>query len=40
LMAHVQSFEILSTKCVWPSNFIFIGTQLAQPKLDSFTFYC
>jgi len=40
LMAHVQSFEVLSTKCVWSSDFIFIGIQLAQPNLDSLTFYC
>jgi hypothetical protein len=35
LMAHVQSFEVLSTKCVWSSNFIFINIQLAQIKLNS-----
>jgi len=40
LMAHVQSFEVLLTKCVWSSDFIFIGIQLAQPNLDSLTFYC
>jgi hypothetical protein len=44
LMARVQSFEVLSTKCVWssldPSPFIIIGIQLAQLKLDSLAFYC
>ncbi len=29
-MAHVQSFEILSTKCVWSFDFIFIDIQLAK----------
>jgi hypothetical protein len=33
-MAHVQSFEVLLTKCVWSSNFILISIQLAQLKLD------
>jgi hypothetical protein len=33
-MAHIQSFEFLSIKCVWSSNFIFIGIQLALLKLD------
>jgi hypothetical protein len=28
LMAHIQSFEFFSIKCVWSSNFIFIGIQL------------
>ncbi len=40
LMTHVQSFEVLSTKCIWSSYFILISVQLAQPKLDSFTFFC
>ncbi len=35
LMAHVQSFNVLSIKCVWPSGFILIDIQLAQLKLDS-----
>jgi hypothetical protein len=25
LLVHIQSFEILLTKCVWSSNFIFIS---------------
>jgi hypothetical protein len=29
LMTHVQSFEVLSTKCIWSSDFILIGIQLA-----------
>jgi hypothetical protein len=34
LMAHIQSFEVLSTKCIWSSDSIFIGIQLTQLKLD------
>jgi hypothetical protein len=33
LLAHIQSFEVLSTKCVWSSNFILIGIQMAQFKV-------
>jgi hypothetical protein len=40
LMAHIQSFEILSTKCIWSFNFIFISIRLAQLKLDSLTPCC
>jgi hypothetical protein len=40
LITHIQNFEVLSTKCVWSSNFILIGIQLAQPKLDSLALYC
>jgi len=40
LMAHVQSFNVLSIKCVWSSDFILIGIQLAQLKLDSLAPYC
>ncbi len=29
LIAHVQSFEVLSTKCVWSFDFILIDIQLA-----------
>jgi len=43
LMARVQSFKVLSTKCDWssldPSPFIIIGIQLAQLKLNSLAFY-
>jgi hypothetical protein len=39
-MAHVQSFEALLIKCVWSSNFIFIGIQLTQLKLDSLAPCC
>jgi hypothetical protein len=28
LMAHFQSFEVLSTKCIWSSNLILIDIQL------------
>ncbi len=40
LMAHIQNFKVLWTKCVWSSNFIFINIQLAQPKLNSLAFCC
>jgi hypothetical protein len=40
LITHIQNFEVLSMKCVWSSNFILIGIQLARPKLDSSTLYC
>lgn len=40
LMAHVQSFEVLSTKCIWPFDFILIKIQLAQSKLNSLTLCC
>jgi hypothetical protein len=40
LMAHVQSFKVLSTKCIWPSDFILINIQLAQSKLNSLTLCC
>jgi hypothetical protein len=40
LITHVQSFKVLSTKCIWSFNFILISIQLAQPKLDSLTFCC
>jgi EamA domain-containing membrane protein RarD len=39
LITHIQNFEVLSTKCVWSFNFILIGIQLAQPKLDSLALY-
>jgi hypothetical protein len=40
LMAHVQSFKVLSTKCIWSSDFILINIQLAQLKLDSLAPCC
>ncbi len=40
LMAHIQSFEVLSTKCVWPFDFILIDIQLAQSKLNSWALCC
>ncbi len=40
LMAHVQSFEVLSTKCIWSPNFILIDIQLIWLKLDSLALYC
>jgi hypothetical protein len=40
LMAHIQSFEVLSTKCVWSSDFIFINIQLTQFKLGSLASCC
>jgi hypothetical protein len=40
LITHVQSFKVLSTKCIWSLNFILIGIQLAQPKLNSLTLCC
>jgi hypothetical protein len=40
LMAYVQSFEVLSTKCAWSSNFIFNDIQLTQIKLNSLAPCC
>ncbi len=40
LMAHVQSFKVLSTKCIWLFDFILINIQLTKPKLDSLALYC
>jgi hypothetical protein len=34
LMAHVQSLKVLLTNCIWSFDFILIGIQLAQLKLD------
>jgi hypothetical protein len=39
-MVHIQSFEVLSTKCVWSSDFICINIQLAQLKLGSLASRC
>jgi hypothetical protein len=40
LITHVQSFEVLSTKCVWPFDFILIDIQLTQSKLNSLALCC
>jgi hypothetical protein len=39
-MAHIQSFEVLSTKCIWSFDFILINIQLTQFKLNSLAPYC
>ncbi len=40
LMAHVQSFKVLSIKCIWSSDFILFDIQLAEFKLDSLAPCC
>jgi hypothetical protein len=40
LMTHVQSFEVLSTKCIRSFDFMFISIQLPQFKLVSLAPCC
>ncbi len=40
LMAHIQSFEVLSTKCIWSSDFILASIQITYFKLNSLTPCC